>query len=108
MKSIVVCILFVTTIAWIGHAQNQSGAAKHEPNGGYVSDAGAAKEVAKVVLSRLLTPEDFRRKLYSDAVLKDGVWTVTYWEPKSRLNAVVLIQIRQKSGAVMKYEDPNV
>ncbi len=51
-------ILFACLAAAVG----QAAPAKHEPNSGPVADADAAKEVAKAVLSRLLTPEDLKRK----------------------------------------------
>jgi hypothetical protein len=110
MKSTLASVFLVATILSLGIgfvSVAQTGAPKHEPNSGYVSDADAAKEVAKIVLSRLLTPEDFQRKQFSDAILKDGIWTVKYWEPKIRINSPVAVQIRQQSGAVIKYEDPN-
>ena len=107
MKSIILSFAFVALIAWACHAQSQPAASKHETNSGFVSDNVSAKDIAKVVLSRLLTPDDFKRKEFSDAVLKDGVWTVRYWELKTRLNFPVVIQIRQQSGSIIKYEDPN-
>jgi hypothetical protein len=107
MKTTIVSVVLVTMIACVCLAQSQPAASKHEPNSGFVSDDVAAKDIAKVVLSRLLTPDDFKRKEFSDAVLKDGVWTVRYWEPKTRINVPVVIQIRQRSGSIIKYEDPN-
>jgi hypothetical protein len=107
MKATIISVLILASIVWICHAQSQSAAAKHEPNSGYVSDADAAKDIAKVVMSHLLTPDDFKRKEFSDAVLKDGIWTVRYWEPKTRINFAVVIQIRQQTGGIISYADPN-
>jgi hypothetical protein len=99
-----VSILFTCIVAGAG----QTKTTKHEPNSGPIGDADAAKEIAKVVLSRLLTPEDVQHKEFFDATLKEGVWTVHCREPKDRESAPIMIQIRQKSGAIIKYEDPNV
>jgi hypothetical protein len=107
MKTTIVSVVLIAMIACVCLAQSQPAASKHEPNSGFVSDDVVAKDIAKVVLSRLLTPDDFKRKEFSDAVLKDGVWTVRYWEPKTRINFPVVIQIRQQSGSIIKYEDPN-
>jgi len=107
MKTTIVSIVLITMIACVCLAQSQSAASKHEPNSGLVSDDVAAKNIAKVVLSYLLTPNDLKLKKFSSAVLKDGVWTVKYWESKARINVPVVIQIRQQSGSVIKYEDPN-
>ena len=107
MKSTIFAVIIIAMIGWVCSAQNQPMPAKHESNSGYVGTSDVAKDIAKVVLSRLLTPEDFQRKEFSDAVLKDGVWTVRYWEPKTRISFPVVIQIRQQSGAVIRYEDPN-
>ena len=93
--------------SYAGVAQNQTDTAKHEPNGGYVADAAAATDIAKIVLSHLLTPADLKHKEFFDATLKDGVWTVQCREPKARISFPILIQIRQKTGGVVKYEDPN-
>ena len=107
MKTTVVLVAFIAMIACVCLAESFPPASKHEPNRGFVSDDAAAKKIAKVVLSCLLTPEDFKRKEFSDAVLKDGVWTVRYWESKTRINFPVVIQIRQQSGSIIKYENPN-
>ena len=109
MRYTIASVLFVSMIAWMCHTQSSPAAAKHEPNGGYVSDAEAAKDVAQVVLSRLLTSDRLWRTKSADAVLTNGVWTVWCFGPKTEIqllkNAIV-IQIRQKTGAIIKYEDP--
>lgn len=89
------------------HAQGQSVPATHEPNNGFVSDAAAAKDIAKLVLSRLLSPEVYKDKRYSDAGLTNGVWTVHCWGPKTAVNFPLTIQIRQKTGAIISYVNPN-
>jgi len=88
-------------------AKSQSGAARHAPSIGFVRDEFAAREIARIAMGHLVSADDFRRKKFSDAVLKDGVWTVRYWEAKLRVNLPLVIQIRQKTGAIIKYEDPN-
>ena len=87
--------------------EKQADTGKHEANGGHVADAAAATDIAKIVLRHLLTPDDLKHKQFFDATLKDGVWTVECREPKSRISFPILIQIRQKTGGVVKYEDPN-
>jgi hypothetical protein len=106
MKTTIVSVVLVSMIAWVCLAQSQPTASKHEPNGGYVSDEVAANEIAKVVLSRLLTPDDFKKKVIFYATLKDGVWTVNCDEAYHRLHAIVVIQLRQQSGSIIKYENP--
>jgi len=114
MKTYVLAASFlVCTIALIAGgckgvpAKGQTTVARHKPSGGHVSDAEAALKIGKAVLGYLLTPDDFRRKEFSEAKLKDGVWTVRYWEPKTRINFPVVIQIRQNTGGIIRYEDPN-
>jgi len=107
MKTIILSFAFVALIAWACHAQSQPAASKHEPNSGFVIDDVAAKDIAKVVLSRLLTPDDFKKKVTFSATLKDGVWTVKCDELYLRAHAIVVIEIRQQSGSIIKYEDPN-
>jgi hypothetical protein len=111
MKSFTfVSVIFVCTIAWFAVADDAGSPksqTRHEPNSGYVSDAATALEIGKVVLGHLLTPDAFHRKEFSEAKLKDGIWTVSYWEPKTEINFPVVVQIRQKTGAIIKYEDPN-
>src|ERR1039457_6933435 len=103
MKTIIVSVVLVALIAWVCHAQSQPAAAKHEPNSGFVSDAISATDIAKVVLSRLLTPEDLAHKQLFDATLKDGVWTVQCTELKIRLSSPIVIKIRQKTGGIISY-----
>lgn len=100
-------ILLAISIACVWHAENQTPVETAKPNGGYVKDEYAAKQIGKTVMRLLLTPDDLKRKQFSDAVLKDGVWIVRYWEVKTRINFPVVIHIRQKSGAIIKFEDPN-
>jgi hypothetical protein len=107
MRYLVLAVVLVLGVVVISHAQSKSAPAKHEPNGGFVADADAAKEVAKETMRRLLSPDDFRRKILSEAALTNGVWTVRYWEPKVRLNSPLVIKIRQRSGAIIMYGDPN-
>ena len=106
VSGLVACSLSIL-IACVAAEEGRTGTAKHEPNSGPVADADAAKEVAKAVLSRLLTPEDLKHKEFFDATLKEGVWTVHCREPKFRVSEPIEIQIRQKSGAVIRYEDPD-
>ena len=80
---------------------------EHKPSNGYVGDAKAALAIGKYVLRQLLNPESFQRKVISDAKLKDGIWTVRYWAPKTDINFPIVILIRQQTGAIMTYEDPN-
>jgi hypothetical protein len=89
-------------------SKSQPGAPKHEPNSGYVPDAAAATDIAKVVLSRLLSPSELAHKEIFDATLKEGIWTVLCSEPKLRLSSPITVQIRQNTGAIIKYEDRNV
>ena len=107
MKTTIVSVILITMIACVCLAQSQSAASKHEPNSGFVSDDVAATDIAKVVLSRLLTPDNFKQKVTFTATLKDGVWTVQCDEVYLHLHAIVVIQIRQQSGSIIKYEDPN-
>ncbi len=79
-----------------------------EPNSGYVADAVTALEIGKVVLHHFLTSDEFIRKELHDAKLKDGVWRVSYSEPKTCINFPVVVYILQKTGQIMMYEDPNV
>ena len=81
--------------------------AEYLPNRGYVADAAAALQIGKAVLAYMLSPGDFKKKEFSKAELKDGIWIVSYWEVKARINLPVVIQVRQKTGAIVKYEDPN-
>ena len=111
------CILAATvlvcTLAWIasaddaGATKGQNTVVRHEPNSGYVGDAATALAIGKTVLSGLLTQDDLLRKEFSEAKLKDGVWTVSYWALKTTINLPVVIRIRQKTGAIIGYEDPN-
>jgi len=80
---------------------------EHKPSNGYVGDAKAALAIGKYVLRQLLDPEEFQRKVCADATLKDGIWTVQYWEPAFRINFTIVILIRQQTGTIMRYEDPN-
>lgn len=82
--------------------------AERAPNSGPVDDAAAALQIGRAVLRHLLPPDDVQKKACSEAGLKDGIWTVTYWEPKVRINMPIVIRIRQKTGAIIAYEDPNV
>ena len=113
-SSTLVSVLLACTVAWIasgndtGAPQDQIKAATVGPNSGFVGDEDTAKAIAKVVLSHMLTPEDLQEKQFSQAKLKDGVWTVQYWGPKTDINVPIVIQIRQRSGAITKYENPNV
>jgi hypothetical protein len=109
-----------TTIAWIfiaasvllfgycntGVAQNQPTLPKYDVSAG-VTDAEMAKDIAQIVLHRLLKAEDVKRKQFFEPTLKDGVWTVLIKEAKDRISSPIVIQIRQKTGAIIKYEDPN-
>ena len=106
VSGLVACCLSILVV-YVAAEKGRSGTARHEPNNGPVSDADAAQDIAKVVLSRMLTPEDLKHKEFFDATLKEGVWTVHCREPKTRISAPIVIQIRQKSGAIIKYEDPN-
>jgi hypothetical protein len=107
MKTTVLSVLIFAICVMICHSQNQSVLTSHEPNSGYIPDADTAKDIAKAVMSHLLTPDDFKRKEFSDAVLKDGIWTVRYWEVKTRINFPLVIQIRQQTGGIISYTDPN-
>ena len=107
VSGLVACGLSIL-IACVAAGEARTGAAKHEPNSGPVSDADAAQDIAKVVLSRMLTPEDLKHKKQFEATLKEGVWTVHCREPKDRKSASIVIQIRQQTGAIIMYEDPNV
>ena len=81
----------------------------HKPNAGFVSDAQTAQDIARFVLSQTLTPGDVR-KANSSATLKDGVWTVRCYGLPTRVWAEaesIVIQIRQKTGAIIRYEDPD-
>src|SRR5450756_845914 len=100
MKTTIVSVVLITMIACVCLAQSQPAASKHEPNSGFVSDDVAAKDIAKVVLSRLLTPDDFKKKVTFSAALKDGVWTVKCDELYLRIHAIVVIEIRQQSGSI--------
>jgi hypothetical protein len=107
MKTTIVSVVLIAMIACVCLAQSQPAASKHEPNSGFVSDEVTAKDIAKVVLSRLLTPEVFSDKPFSDAGLTNGVWTVHCWGPKTDINVPLTIQIRQNTGAIIRYVDPN-
>jgi hypothetical protein len=80
----------------------------HGPNCGFIADEKMATEVAKTVIRLLLSPEELRHKTSFNAVLKDGVWSVAINEPNLRMHGLIIIQIRQKTGAIIKYEDLNV
>jgi hypothetical protein len=87
----------------------QQQAVMHKPNAGFVSDAQTAQDIARFVLKQTLTPEDDRR-FNSSATLKDGVWTVRCYGVPSRIRAEaedIVIQIRQKTGAIIRYDDPD-
>jgi hypothetical protein len=88
-------------------SKTQPSTPKHEPNSGYVPDAAAATDIAKVVLSRLLSPSELAHKEIFDATLKEGIWTVQCLDPSLRISFPITIQIRQKTGAIIKYEDRN-
>jgi hypothetical protein len=107
MKSTILSICFVVLIAWLCQAQSRSVTDKHEPNGGYVSDAGVAKDIAKAVMRPLLKAEVFNYMTISDAALTNGVWTVHYWGLKTDFYQQITIMIRQTTGAIIKYENPN-
>ena len=103
-KSAIGGVIFVAMLVWVCHAVE----GKHEPNGGYVTDAAAATDIAKVVLDRMLRPGDVR-KANSKAELKNGVWTVRCYGVPSKVWSVtnsIMLQIRQKTGAVIQYNDP--
>jgi hypothetical protein len=106
MKKIIIILVFLS-LSIHGYTQSTESNSKHEPNSGYVADASTAKEIAKTVMSHLLKPDDLLRKRFSDAVLKDGIWTVKYSEPNIRINFPVVIQIRQQTGGIISYSDPN-
>ena len=87
----------------------QQQAVMHKPNAGFVSDAQTAQDIARFVLNQTLTPGDVR-KANSSATLKDGVWTVRCYGVPSRIRAEaedIVIQIRQKTGAIIRYDDPD-
>ena len=96
-------------IVCVYNSQSQPVADNHEPNSGFVSDAAAAADIAKVIVISLSPHDKYRGKGTYDAVLKDGIWTVRHLSPQivSELQPPLIIQIRQKTGAIMKYEDPN-
>jgi len=106
-------VALLCTMAWIGSGwdasstETETKATRRLPNSGYVVDAAAALQIGKVVLSHLLPQSDFEKKKFSDAKLINGIWIVRYWEPKTRINLPIVVQIRQKTGAIVKYEDPN-
>ncbi len=91
-----------------GVTTNQTTVTSRQPNSGPVDNAETALQIGKVILSSLLTPEDFQKKVTSKATLKDGIWTVSYSELLLRINSPVVIQIRQQTGAILSYRDPNV
>jgi hypothetical protein len=109
MKTTIVSVLLVAIIVCICHAQSESQASKHKPNAGFVSDAQTAEDIARFVASQMLKPDDHRNRICT-AKLKDGVWTVRCCDlpggPQMAADEIV-IQIRQKTGAIMKYEDPD-
>ena len=108
MKSIVASFVFVTMIAWACRAQSQPAASEHKPNAGYVSDAQTAEDIGRFILSVTLTPDDkHERTVMHNVTLKDGVWTVQFSGPKTGLAIPIVIQIRQTTGAIIKYEDPD-
>jgi hypothetical protein len=110
MKSSIVLVLLACMtilVSQICHAQSHTERAKREPNGGYVSDASAAQDIAKTVLSHLLTPDWSKFTAASEATLTNGVWTVHCWGPKTRINFAITIQIRQKTGWIITYQNPN-
>jgi hypothetical protein len=74
---------------------------------GYVADAPAAVAIAKVVLAQMISADTLRYKTLFSATLKDGVWSVSCGELKTRISQPILIQIRQRSGEILRYEDPN-
>jgi hypothetical protein len=107
MKSTMVPILFVAAMVWVCNAQNQPAAPTHKPNAGHVGDAQTAEDIGRFVLSQLLAPHDFSdRTVMHNAALKDGVWIVHFSGGKTRIAVPIVIQIRQKTGAIIKYEDP--
>ena len=109
-KTALAVAALVYTMAWISSGadarstETEKKATPRLPNSGYVADAATAVQIGKVVLSHLLTPDDFEKKEFSDAKLKDGTWIVSYWEPKTRINFPIVIQIRQKTGTIIKYD----
>jgi len=112
-RTILAGIVVVCVAAWIAgvgdnlSAAEQKKVAERLPNSGPVDNEEAALQIGKLVLGHLLTPDDFRKKVFAECKVKNGIWTVTYWEPKTRINFPIVIQIRQKTGSIIKYEDPN-
>lgn len=99
----------VAAIAWATtcHADNKPKTANDGPNSGYVADAVGARAIAEFVLSRMLTARDLKHKTIFDVTLEGDVWTVNCREVKTRISVPIVIQIRQKTGAIIRYEDGN-
>ncbi|MGA9776859.1 MAG: hypothetical protein ACLPRE_07730 [Limisphaerales bacterium] len=105
MKTTIFSALIAAIFICVCAAQNQPPVATHKPNAGFVADAQAAQDIARFILSQTFTPKD-DRTFSSEAKLKDGVWTVSFCGPLIWPCLPIIIQIRQKTGAIIKYEDP--
>jgi hypothetical protein len=78
------------------------------PNCGFIADEKVATDVARMLLRWVMTPEELGHKTSYRATLENGIWTVTIGEPKLRMHEVITIKLRQQTGALMEYKDPNV
>ena len=112
MKSSTLAIVFlVITIAWIASGGKSVSAPFHTdrleilPSVGQVRDAESAEAIGRSVLVHLLSPERFKGITSTEAKLEDGIWTVTASWPRYELILSIVIQIRQKTGAIIEYED---
>ena len=81
MKTTIISVLLVAVIVSICHAQNNPPIIAHQPNSGFVGDAGIARGIAKTVVISMSPNEDMSprgNKVHGegsyDARLKDGVW----------------------------------
>ena len=107
MKFSSLLLLLVGLLVLVCHAEDGPVIPDQKPNSGFVSDANVARGIAKAVVISLL-PQSRGDGSY-DAALKDGIWTVRFLRlqlTQPELTPPVVIQIRQKTGAIIKYEDP--
>lgn len=105
---VVFLAVFSSTLIASGNDVNlKENQIKNIPNSGYVSNKDTALQIGNTILNYLLNPDDFNKKEFSEAELENGIWTIRYWEAKNRINFPIIIKIRQKTGAIISYDNPN-
>lgn len=72
------------------------------PPGGYVPDAETAKRIAEAVWLPIYGEKEIANERPFNAILSDGIWTVTGSLPYDCCGGVAEIEIRKTDGKIIR------